>query len=115
MKHIKTFESFSINEEEGVWGDFKSFAGIEDNAEVMKRKEKFLADLQEIEKEVEGSTNVVFNKESLVKQAKDNSYRGKLEIAGSRTGNNVVVYKVEHTGLEKLAKVATPTSKQSIA
>ena len=115
MKHIKTFESFSINEEEGVWGDFKSWTGIEADAEVSKREKDFLKDLQEIEEKVEGATNVVFPKNNLIKQAKENSYRGKLEIAGSRTGNNVVVYKPEHTGLQKLAKNATPTGKQSIA
>jgi len=118
MKHIKTFESFSINEEEGIFQDAissaKKFIGLEKDAEVSKRKEDFLKDLQEIEEKVEGATNVVFTKDNLIKQAEENSYRGKLEIAGSRTGNNVVVYKPDYTGLQKLAKTATPSGRESI-
>ena len=110
MKHIKTFESFSINEEEGIWGDVKSWVGIEADAEVSKRETNFLTKLAEIEEQVTSrklGTNIVFSKNKLIKQAKENSYRGTLEIVPSITGNNVVVYKTEHTGLQKLASGST--------
>ncbi len=103
MKHIKTFESFSINEEEGIWGDVKNWVGIEKDSEVSKREKDFLIDLEKIEQEVDGATNVIFAKDKLIKQAEENSYRGKLEISPSRSGNNVVVYKPDYTGLQKLA------------
>ena len=113
MKHIKTFENFSINEEEGL----RDFLGLEDKAVIKEREDKFLADLAEIEEEVTSGklgTNIVFEKDALIKKAKANKYRGKLEVAGSRTGNNVVKYVEGKTGLEDIAKTATPTGRQSI-
>jgi hypothetical protein len=106
MKHIKTFENFSINEEEGI----RDFFGLENKAVIKEREDKFLAKLAEIEEEVTSGklgTNIVFEKDDLIKQAKENSYRGNLEIVPSRSGNNVVVYKTEHTGIQKLASGST--------
>ena len=141
MKHIKTFESFSINEEEGVWGDFaksaKSWAGIEADTEVSKRKDEFLAELKKLDDKThplmiewqekaakepkfysfdeKKNLNFLFKIPKLKEDAEENKYRGALEARRTQDGKIQFLYKPEHTGLQKLAKDATPTGKQALA
>ena len=68
MKHLKTFESYSINEEEGILGNIrKKFTGHEssdDKASAEKRINDRLAELEEKAKD----GKLVFDKELLFKK-----------------------------------------------
>jgi hypothetical protein len=108
MKHLKTFESFSLNEEEGKFRKF--FTGHEDKAAKEATKESFYAELDKFEKEAQEDDNMVFNRANLEAKAKENNFKGKLVARESASDNRVyVIYEVGHSGLEKLGNIAAGT------
>lgn len=105
MKHLKTFESFSVNEEEGKFRKF--FTGHEDKDAKEATKESFYSQLDKFESEAQEDDNMVFNRANLEKRAKDNNFKGKLVARESASDNRVyVIYELGHTGLEELGAVA---------
>jgi len=125
MKHIKTFESFSINEEEGFFGDKtkellakgkKFVTGHESDEAKETAKAAFYSELDRMQEENQGNSNYVLNRSLLEKKAKENDFKGKLEERQSQNDGKIYVMYVNGvTGLEDIAKTATPTGRQSIA
>jgi hypothetical protein len=124
MKHLKTFESFSINEEEGwfdeisnIYAKGKKFVtGHESDEAKEAAKEAFFTELDKIQQENQGNQNFVFNRSVVEKDAKENDYKGHIDARRSaRDGKIYVLYVKGVTGLEDVAKTATPTGRQSIA
>jgi UDP-2,3-diacylglucosamine pyrophosphatase LpxH len=108
MKHLKTFESFSVNEEEGKFRKF--FTGHDDKASKEATKEKFYADLDKFEQEAKEDSNMVCNRDFIEKKAIDNNFKGKLVARQSASDNKVyVIYETGRTGLEELGTVAAGT------
>lgn len=102
MKHLKTFESFSINEEEGIRKFFTGHDSSEDRDKAMMNFHKALDEAEaEVQKDPE---NYVFNRESLEKKAKEDNYKGGIRIQrGGRSPKMYVVYDAGVTGFQKLA------------
>lgn len=115
MKHLKTFESFSINEEEEILGGVKKFfTGHESSAAKEEAKEKFMAALDEAEKELKAdpddypqSKNWEASKKSLIEKAKENNFNGGLRVQRSATGGMYIIYKDGVTGFQSLASGAS--------
>ena len=105
MKHLKTFESFSLNEEEGKFTKF--FTGHEDKAAKEATKESFYAELDKFEKEAQEDDNMVFNRANLEAKAKENNFKGKLVARESASDNRVyVVYELGRSEFGKIASAA---------
>ena len=107
MKHLKKFESFSINEEEGKFRKF--FTGHESKESRNKAMIDFNKALDEAEKKVsKNPESYVFNRESLEKKAKENNYKGGLRIqkGGRDSKRAYVVYDKGVTGFEDIAGAA---------
>ena len=104
MKHLRKFENFLVNEEEGKFRKF--FTGHSDKTEKFGTMKSFLADLDKVEKIANEDENIVFNKEKLTKQAKDNNYKGHLEERDSRSGGTFIIYVNGNSDFENLANVA---------
>jgi hypothetical protein len=104
MKHLKKFESFSINEEEGSFRKF--FTGHSDKTEKFGTMKTFLADLDKFEKMAKGNKDVVFNREKLIQQAKENNYKGHLEERDSRSGGTYIIYVTGASEFDKIAGAA---------
>ena len=105
MKYLKTFESHSINEEEGSIRKF--FTGHADKAEEVGSMKTFLTELEAFEKEAQTDDRMVFNKEALKAKAKENGFKGHLkEIQSQSDGKWYVTYIVGHSDIQKLAKGA---------
>ena len=105
MKYLKTFESHSINEEEGSIRKF--FTGHANKAEEVGSMKTFLTELEAFEKEAETDDRMVFNKEALKAKAKENGFKGHLkEIQSQSDGKWYVTYIVGHSDIQKLAKGA---------
>jgi uncharacterized membrane protein len=105
MRYLKTFESHSINEEEGSIRKF--FTGHADKAEEVGSMKTFLTELEAFEKEAETDDRMVFNKEALKAKAKANGFKGHLrEIQSQADGKYYVTYITGKTGMEELAKGA---------
>ena len=69
MRHIKTFESYSVNEEEGIR---KFFTGHDSSEDRDKAMIEFTKSLDEAEVDVNKKPEqYVFNKESLLKIQQD--------------------------------------------
>jgi len=115
MKHLKTFESFSINEEEEILGGVKKFfTGHESSAAKGEAKNKFMAALEEAEKELMANPddypqaeNWEKTKQSLIKQAEEDNFNGGLRVQSSRSGGVYVIYKTGVTGFQALASGAS--------
>lgn len=108
MKYIKTFESFSINEEGSIR---KFFTGHESKEDKAKAEENFHKALAEAEEVVNKNPKAyVFNKAKLEEAAKENSYRGGIAMRKSQGGQHkgliFVVYDPKATGFEELAAAA---------
>ena len=111
MKHLKTYESFSINEEEGVLGGVKKFfTGHESSGAKDEAKDKFMTALEEAEKELMADPDEYpqakkweKTKESLIKQAEEDNFKGGLRVQSSYTGGTYVIYKTGVTGFQALA------------
>lgn len=105
MKHLKTFESYSVNEEEGKFSRF--FTGHDSKDDKNNKIEAFKQQLDAFEAEAASDEDVVFNRANLEKQAKENNYRGKLEKRNSaRDNRDYVIYVPGRTGLESAASAA---------
>jgi len=115
MKHLKTFESFSINEEEEILGGVKKFfTGHESSAAKDEAKDKFMVALEEAEKELmtepdeyPQSKNWEASKKSLIEKAEEDNFKGGLRVQSSRSGGIYVIYKTGVTGFQALASGAS--------
>ena len=106
MKYLKTFENYSINEEELFDKAKKFFTGHEGKEAKEKAKADFLKSLDEAEELVsKNPKGYVFNRVNLEKKAKQNNYRGGLRIqrGGRDTSRVYIVYDEGATGLEQLS------------
>lgn len=103
MKHLKTFESFSINEEEGSIRKF--FTGHDSKEAKETAQAEFTKALDEAEALVKKSPeDYVFNREALEKQAAENKFLGGLRIQrGGRDPRVFIVYDKGVTGFETIA------------
>ena len=104
MKHLRKFESFSVNEEEGSFRKF--FTGHSDKTEKFGSMKTFLTDLDKFEKMAANDDNIIFNKEKLIQQAKDNGYKGRLEFRDSRSGGTYIIYVNGSSEFQKIAGAA---------
>ena len=109
MKHLRKFESFSVNEEEGSFRKF--FTGHSDPTEKFGTMKTFLTDLDKFEKMAAGNEDIVFNKEKLIQQAKENNYKGGLRIqrGGRDKARMYVIYDEGTSGFQALAASAGAT------
>lgn len=108
MKHLKTFESFSLNEEE-EWSPRKFFTGHESDEDKNKAMVNFTKALDAAEADVNKSPDKYsFNRADLEKKAKENNYLGGLRI--QRGGNSkklFVVYDEKESGWNKVISAAS--------
>jgi len=103
MKHLRKFESFSVNEE----GSFtKFFTGHSDKTEKFGTMKTFLADLDKFEEMATKDKDIVFNREKLIQQAKENNYKGHLEERDSRTGGTYIIYVTGSSDFDNIANAA---------
>lgn len=116
MKHLKKFESFAINEEEGLIGGVKKFFTGHESSEAKKEaKDKFMISLSEAESELKSnpsdypqSDNWEPVKQKLIKQAEENNFNGSLKTQqSSRNGGLYIIYKDGSTGMKNLASGAS--------
>lgn len=106
MRYLKTFESYSINEEEGIR---KFFTGYDSKVDRDKAMVSFHKALDEAEEKVnENPSDYVFNREFIEKKAAANNYRGGIRVqrGGGRDKRFYVVYDDKATGFEELASAA---------
>lgn len=109
LKHLKSFESFAINEEEGVFKKF--FTGHASSEEKEAAKQKFMDALESAEaalkkdpEDYAQSKNWESAKEKLMSQAKDNNYKGGLRVQrGGRDPRVYIVYDEGVSGFQKMA------------
>jgi hypothetical protein len=119
MKHLKTFESYETKTNEGlkdIKGKVSKFAtGYASKEEKKKAEDAFMKELEEMEKKAEkAGEDFVFDKASLLKQAKENKFLGKLEERTSRKdGRTFVVYVGGKTGFGELASGAKHSTNQN--
>jgi CRISPR/Cas system-associated protein endoribonuclease Cas2 len=105
MRYLKTFESHSINEEEGSIRKF--FTGHADKTEEVGSMKTFLTELEKFEKEAQTDDRMVFDKEKLKAKAKANGYKGHLkEIESQADGKYYVMYITGTSEFQKMAKGA---------
>jgi hypothetical protein len=110
MKHIKKFENFSINEEEGILGGAKKFfTGHESSSEKEEARKKFMNDLAEAEDKLKSdpdeypqSRKWEENKKDLIKKAEEDNFNGGLKTQSSRSGGMYIIYKEGTTGFKSL-------------
>ena len=106
MRHIKTFESYSVNEEEGIR---KFFTGHDSSEDRDKAMIEFTKSLDEAEVDVNKKPEqYVFNKESLLKAASENNYLGglRIQVGGRDKSRYYVVYDPKSTGWNNLSSAA---------
>ena len=103
MKHLETFENFSVNE-----GKFKKFfTGHGSSQEKEEKKTAFFAELDDYEQQAANDPNMVLNRDFIEKKAKENNYKGHLDARPSASDNRVyVTYRPGRTGLEDLGATA---------
>lgn len=109
MKHIKTFENYSLNEEEGLR---KFFTGHDSSEDRDKAMIEFTKALDKAEADVKKNPELyVFNRESLLKAAAENNYLGGLrtQVGGRDRSRYYVVYDAKSTGWHALASSAAKT------
>jgi hypothetical protein len=105
MRYLKTFESHSINEEEGSVRKF--FTGHSDPVEEFGTMKTFLTELEKFEKEAETDDRMVFNKEALKAKAKENGFKGHLkEVQSKSDGKWYVTYVTGTSDFQKIAGAA---------
>lgn len=108
MNHIKSFENFNVNEE-SVFRKFTT--GHETKGDEKSAESKFMAKLEEIEKEIEASPdkyaqskNWESAKKFLIDKAKENRFRGSLRVQkGGKNPKLFVVYDSKLSGLQDVA------------
>lgn len=105
MKHLKKFESFAINEEEGKFAKF--FKGHSSNSERDAKAQEFASELDSYEEEARNDDSIVFNRQFLEKKAKENNYKGSLEARNSAgDGKTHIIYVAGRSDFQKLASNA---------
>ncbi len=105
MKHLKDFNQYSINEEEGKFSKF--FRGYESDEERDTKMMNFYKELDSYEQQAKGDDDIVFNREFLEKQAKENNYKGHLEERQSAgTGKTHIFYVAGKSEFQKIASLA---------
>jgi hypothetical protein len=104
MRHIKTFETYSINEEEGRISQF--FRGHDSSEDRDAKMREFFKELDSYEEEAKNDSEIVFNRQSLEKKAKDNNYKGRLEARDSRSGGTYIIYVDGMSDFDKIANAA---------
>lgn len=105
MKHLKRFETYSINEEEGKISQF--FRGHDSSEDRDSKMREFFKELDSYEEQAKGDDDIVFNREFLEKQAKENNYKGHLEERRSAgTGKNHIFYVTGKSDFQKIAGLA---------
>jgi hypothetical protein len=104
MKHLKRFETYSINEEEGKISQF--FRGHDSSEDRDAKMREFFKELDSYEEQAKNDTEIVFNRQSLEKKAKDNNYKGHLEARDSRSGGTYIIYVDGVSDFGKLASLA---------
>jgi hypothetical protein len=104
MRHLKDFNQYSINEE----GKFaKFFRGHESDKERDIKMMNFHKELDSYEQKAKEDSNIVFNRQFLEKQAKENNYKGHLEERiSARTGKNHIFYVTGKSDFQKIASLA---------
>ena len=105
MKHLKTFESYSINEEEGIFGNIrKKLTGHESGSDKAAAEKRINDRLDELEEKAKNG-KLVFNRALLLKKAKENNFLGDFEERKSaKDGSVVVVYAKKNTPVEDFAR-----------
>ena len=106
MKYIKTFENYSVNEEEGIR---KFFTGHDSSEDRDKAMIEFTKALDKAEADVNAKPELyVFNRESLLKSASENNYLGGLRTqrGGRDKSRYYVVYDPKSTGWNSLTSAA---------
>jgi hypothetical protein len=105
MKHIKDFNQYSINEEEGKFAKF--FRGHESDDERDTKMMNFHKELDSYEQKAKEDSDIVFNRQFLEKQAKENNYKGHLEERRSAgTEKTHIFYVVGKSEFQKIASLA---------
>jgi len=105
MRHLKNFNQYSINEEEGKFAKF--FRGHESDEERNTKMINFQKELDSYEQKAKEDLNIVFNRQFLEKQAKENNYKGHLEERRSAaTGKTHIFYVVGKSEFQKIASLA---------
>jgi hypothetical protein len=110
MKHLQTFESFSsINEEESKFRKF--FTGHESKEDAKKAESDFNKFISECEDYIKNNPDkadkIVFKKDNLVEQAKEDKYKGGTRLVKSeKDGKIYVIYKKGVTGFQSLTSAA---------
>jgi len=114
LKHLKSFESFALvnEEEEGVFKKF--FTGHASSEEKEAAKQKFMdainsaeSDLKKNPEDYAQSKNWEVAKEKLMKQAEDNKYKGGLRVQrGGRDTRVFIVYDEGVSGFQKMASAS---------
>lgn len=106
MKHLKTFEGYSVNEEEGLR---KFFTGHDSSEDRDKAMIEFTKSLDEAEADVnKNPESYVFNREALLKAASENNYLGglRIQVGGRDKSRYYVVYDAKSTGWNSLTSAA---------
>ena len=111
MKHIKTFESFSVNEEASILSGAKKFLTGHESKEARESAEsKFMTALKKAEdglmanpKNYAQSEDWDRNKKFILDKAKGDNFKGGLRVQKSRSGKLMIVYDSGVTGLQQLA------------
>ena len=104
MKHLKRFETYSINEEEGRISQF--FRGHDSSEERDSKMREFYKELDSYEEQAKNDSEIVFNRSSLEKKAKDNNYKGRLEARDSRSGGTYIIYVDGMSDFNKITNAA---------
>jgi hypothetical protein len=109
MKHLKKFESFSLNEEELLSKARKFFTGYEDKEDKNKSKLDFISDLDKYEEIASKNPDkYVFNRDKLEKMAKSDSYKGSLKEITSRRNNKIYINYIDgETPFDTLSRSAS--------
>ena len=125
MKHIKNFESFEKVEEGFDVGNIgagvsKFFTGHKGSEEKESAKQKILSDIKDKVaklvsngwiKEADAESRI----QSLIKQAKENNWKGKITLRKSpRTNQLFVVYDSGTSGLQNLGTSAYSSVKGNL-
>ncbi len=109
MKHIQTFESFDLNEE-NVFRKFTT--GHETKGDEQKSEKSIEDKLSEIEKDMESNPDKYAQsgdrwesaKKAILAKAKENRFRGSIRVQkGGRNPKLFVVYDEKLSGLQNVA------------
>jgi len=115
MKNIKSFEQFNVDNDISVnEGQIRKFlTGHDDSDSKDNSKQQILSDIEEkitqmLENGDLNEKSVNVKRESLIKQAEENNWKGKVHFQKSqRTGKIHLVYSKGTSSVQDLARSAT--------